>query len=56
VKESLAQSCPLEDNSSDEEVNRHGRVSVPFEESHQEAETDKHHNMHILKHFKILKK
>lgn len=56
VKESLTKSGPLEDNSSDKEVNRHGRVSVPFEESHQEAKTDKHHHMNILKHFLLKKK
>jgi len=55
VKESLTKSGPLEDNSSDEEVDRHGRISVPFEESHQEAKTDKHHHVNILKHF-LLKK
>ena len=51
VIKSLTKCGPLQNDGGDEEINRHGRVAVPFEKCHQESETDKHHHVNILKHY-----
>ena len=55
VEKSLAQSGPLQNDGGYKEIKTHGAVSILFQERHQEAETDKHHNVDVLKHLKKIR-
>ena len=56
VVESLAQGGPLQNDRRDQEIERDGAVTVLLQEGHQEAETDKHHHVYILEHFRHQRK
>ena len=52
MEKSLTESGPLQDDGRDQEIQRHCTVPIAFQEGHQEPETDEHHNVDILKHWK----
>ena len=52
VEKSLAQRGPVHNDGGYKAIKTHGAVSILFQERHQEAETDKHHNVDVLKHLK----
>lgn len=42
---------PFQDVRSQDKIKAYAGVTVPFEESHEKTETDKHHTMNVHKHF-----
>lgn len=50
IKESMDQEWPLNDESSQQQVQADSSEAITSKESHQEAETDEDHDMDILEH------
>ena len=50
MKKAAHKRRPLNDKSANEEVEANGGKAIALQKGHQEAETDEHHNVHILEH------